>query len=550
MVVSWTLTEGAVWDWSYSSSTGNGSTFGHNTVYGNTATASTISISDTGDGTYRTTLTDEASVTGTYYTSSIVTTETTIKTTTESFEESEGIAATIRSASWDADASSIATFASNVSATITASIFTESSVLSTVSAGTYLRPLDLPIWLDVNVGDAAYAPTVYAWTSAAAFLQPAATNATSVATGVPIANSGQFTVYPVSDIFTIPSATNYDPTGVDQTWQSATLTWTRQTQSNATLTRDVLSGAPVTRSTEEYQSLVASTRTSSSVFEKTFSYDDAQLGETTSWASWWSSTTLTDVTFLVQNGTVAGSTTSTMLVSSAGKTFINILGESQSGQQPLAAFEVSSSALRGSLAFGSYTHFYTGHSGYALNSSQDGAAALSDAGQSFLLPPQSFSTASIQRGVTIPMPFQTRSKTSQSSTTKWSLAASALTMTTETSNSTTSGSTSSSYALSAAGPTVWSTSSRQINQSNTFTAAGGSYPSDSLFVGGGLFSATQGTSEFTGTAVTAGTKVTAFSPLPYLTPATGPQSLQTVNTAQALTGAGFWLQRLAAPLTA
>jgi len=552
MVVSWTLTESAVWDWSYSSSTGNGSIFGHNTVYGNTSTASTIFISDTGAGTYRTTLTDAASVTGTYYTSSIVTTETTIKTTTESFEESEGITSTIRSASWDSGASSIATFASNVSATITASIFTESSVLSTVSSGTYLKPLGLPVWVDAAgvADDYLYAPTAYAWTSAAAFLQPAATNATSVATGVPIANSGQFTVYPVSDIFTIPSATNYDPTGVDETWQSATLTWTRQTQSNATLTGDVLSGAPVTRSTEEYQSLVASTRTSSSVFARTFAYNDAGFGETSSWSSWWSSTTLTDATFLVQNQTVAGSTTSTVPVSSAAKVYVNLLDENQSGQQPLAPFQFSESGLHGSLVFGGYSHIFTGHSGYVLNSSQDGAAALSDAGQSFLLPAQSFSTASIQRGVSAPFPLQTRSSTAASATTKWSLGASAVTMTTQTSNSSTSGSTSSSYALGTAGPTVWSTSSRQINQSNTFTAAGGSYPSDSLFVGGGLFSATQGTSEFTGTAVTAGTEVTAFSPLPYLTPATGPQSLQTVNTAQALTGVGFGLPRLAAPLTA
>jgi len=347
MVVSWTLTESAVWDWSYSSSTGNGSIFGHNTVYGNTSTASTIFISDTGAGTYRTTLTDAPSVTGTYYTSSIVTTETTIKTTTESFEESEGIAATIRSASWDAGASSIATFASNVSATITASIFTESSVLSTVSSGTYLSPLDLPIWLDVNVGDGAYAPTVYAWVSEAAFSQPSATNVTSVATGASIANSGQFTVYPVSENFTIPSATNYDPTVVDETWQSATLTWTQQTQSNATLTRDVLVGAPLTRGTETYQSLVASTRTSSSVFEKTFSYDDAQLGETTSWASWWSSTTLTDVTFLVQNGTVAGSTTSTVPVSSAAKVYVNLLDENNRASSPWRLFNLAKAACTG-----------------------------------------------------------------------------------------------------------------------------------------------------------------------------------------------------------
>jgi hypothetical protein len=175
MTASWTITENAVWQWTYSSLAGEGDLYGDNTVYGDTETAVTIRVDDTGEGTFLTTDYTQADQEGTYATSTIAATATTVRTTKTEFDTENGISASTSSASYNSDLSSIVTFSLPTTATISASIETMSSVLTTTAGGTYLRPMDLPAWLDVNVGDAVYAPTVVLWSSAAGYRQPTAT---------------------------------------------------------------------------------------------------------------------------------------------------------------------------------------------------------------------------------------------------------------------------------------------------------------------------------------------------------------------------------------
>lgn len=548
MIVTWTITESAVWDWTYSSFESNAGGL-NNTVQGNSLTAATTSVTDTGAGTELTVLYDSASDTGTYYTSTTSEVATTIRTTTTSYDTDAGISQNIFSASYDPAASQIVTFHEPTTATVTASSNVSSTVLSTASSGTYLKPLGFPIWLDVDLGDDAYAPTVVAWSSAAGYSQPAATNATSLPGTATLAFAGQTTLYPATDMFQIPSATDGgSPTSITETWQSQTITWTRSTQTAATFTGELLYAPAITNDTETYQSTVYSTRTTSSVFLKQHTYRDFSVPATSSWPSWWESTTLAASTFVDSESTVSGHGTTTVLVSSAAKSSINILQENQAGQQPLAAFETSVSLLRGALGFGAYSHFYSQNAGYALNATQSAGAAISPASQSFPLPAQSFATVLLQRGVSAPLPFQTRSSTSSNSTTSWSLGATALTITTSSTNSTTYGSTSSSYALSVAPPTLWTSSSRAI-QSTSYTAAGGNYGNNSLFVAGGLFTATEGTSEFTATAITAGTNATAVQPLPHFSPELGAPSAATYQQGVSTSAVGG-LPVVAFPLTA
>lgn len=550
MIVTWTITEGAVWDWTYSSFASNLGAL-NNTVEGNTLTAKTISVTDTGGSTQLTTLYASASETGTYYTSTTSEVATTVRTTTTTFDVENGIFAEVLSASYDINASTIVTFYESTSATMTTASDVSSTVLSTVSDGTYLKPLNVVSWADIPFEFGEYCPTVVAWSSAAGYSQPSATNATSLPSAVALAFSGQTTIYPVADIFQIPSATDDgSPTGVTETWQSEAITWTRSTQTAATFTGELLFAPAITNATESYQDTVLSTRTSSAWFVKQETYESYGVPATASWSSWWQSTVLTDQTFVASDSTVAGSTTTTIFVSSAMRTFVNILAPNQSAQQPLAAFEVSKSALRGTLRFGSYSHFYTQNAGYALYATELPGVVLSDAGESFPLPAQSFATVLLQRGVSAPLPFQTRSRTSVNRTTSWSLGATALTITTSSTDSTTSSSTSSIYALRVASPTLWTSSSRAI-QSTSYTAAGGNYATNSLFVGGGLFTATEGTSEFTATAVNAGTNATAFQPLPHFFPEVGRPSVATLSLPVMTNSIGvLGLRTIGFPLTA
>lgn len=555
MIVTWTITEGAVWDWTYSSFTGAGTDIGDMTVSGDTSYAETIRVvsKDMGTDPPTTTLTTDvtaADQTSTFYTSTVVTLETTIRTTSTVFDEENGWFQNRPSASYNEEASAIVVFDQPTTAVSTTQSLAFTELLSTISAGTYIKPLDLPAWLDVNVGDGAYAPTVAAWSSAVGFSQPVVNNTTYLPSVAVLQFSGRTTVFPFAETFQIPSATDDgDPTTVTQTWQSAAITWTEQVQTATTLTR-AAAGSPITRSLQSYTALINSSRTSSSVFARLFTYKAATANFNKSWSSWWTSTTLTNHTYVVANLTTAGFTSTTRRVSSAATTFINLLGENKAGKQPLAVFEMSSSALRGNLQFGNYSHFYTQNAGLALEPAQEGRAALSDAGQAFPLPPQSFSTVFLQRGVTAPGPFQTRSRTSSNSTTSWSLGMSALTVATRSSNSTTQGGDSATYGLSAVGPTIWSASSQAIG-GGAHTVAGGHYATNSLFVGGGLFTATSGSNEFTGTHVTVGTGATAFQPLPHFVPEIGYASVQTLATPVPTSEVGFFgVRTLGYPLTA
>jgi hypothetical protein len=174
------------------------------------------------------------------------------------------------------------------------------------------------------------------------------------------------------------------------------------------------------------------------------------------------------------------------------------------------------------LQFGKYQQFLTHNAGYATNTTQPGGAVLSHAAQSFVLPLQSFSTVMLQRGITAPAPNQTRSRTSSNSTTSWSLGFGKLTITTSSTNSSTFGTTTSSYALAVDSNTLWTSSSSALDVQGfsqtyylAYLAAGGNLPTESFFAGGGAFTATQGTSQFTGSTVSAGSNVTAFAPLPH-----------------------------------
>lgn len=549
MIVTWTITEGAVWDWTYSYLIPDSET-----LSGDSGGVTVSAVEDTGEGTFVTVRQTLADQTGTFYTSVIATTETTLRTTETTFNEEEFIYQERFSASYNETSSQIVTFYEPTTATKSASSNAESTLLSVVSSETYIKPFPIASWIDVDIGDEAFAPTVAAWSSAMGFFQPIATNQSSVATGASLAFSGQMTVYPLSDVFEIPSATdgrgNADSV-VTETRQSTILTWTRQTQTATTLT--ISTGEDViTAPTDTYDDTVLTTRSTSSAHTRTVQYLTGSVDNGATWASWWESTVLAPHTFIVQDSTISGSTTSTSLVSAVGRSTINMLEENQAGQQPLGVFEISQSILRGRLQFGKYSHFYAQNAGHALNATQTGGAAFSYADASFPLPGQSFLTALYQREVTVPLPYQTRSNSSSNSTTSWSLGFSKLSITTRSSNAQTSGSTSSTYALSVAAPSLWSTSSRIISQSgNNFTAAGGYYASNSVFVGGGLFTATGPDGEFTGTAATVTTAATAFAPLPHFAPEIGFASVQTLAPNLPISQVGFLgLRILGYPLTA
>ena len=550
MTASWTITENAVWQWTYSSLAGEGDLYGDNTVYGDTATAVTIRVDDTGEGTFLTTDYTQADQEGTYATSTIAATATTVRTTKTEFDTENGISTSTSSASYNSDLSSIVTFSLPTTATISASIETMSSVLTTTAGGTYLRPIDLPAWLDVNVGDAVYAPTVVLWSSAAGYRQPTAINASSLPSVVSLGFSGQKTIYPDARVFQIPSFTSFAVTFTEQTWQSLPATWTRQAETDVTLTQSVASKHVITGETETYETRAHTTRTTSSNFLFVFSYHAAPAAAMDTWSSFWTSTTLTASTFTASNETIRGSGTTTLLVSSVASTYVNDLQENQAGQQPLAAFEMSRESLRGFLTVGSYSHFTSQNIGRAIKATQQPAAVFSHDGNSFPLPGVPFATALWQPGVTAPVPSQTRLVSNSSGTTIWSLGVSRLSVIERTSNTSTQGASTSTYAFNSSGPSQWSTSSRSLAQ-YAFTAAGGQYASNSFFDGGGFFSATRGTSEFTGTDVTVGSAVTAFQPLPYFAPQIGPAGVSTFQGPLLTSASGaLGLRTLAFPLTA
>ena len=246
------------------------------------------------------------------------------------------------------------------------------------------------------------------------------------------------------------------------------------------------------------------------------------IANTLTQPSWWQSTELLATTFADSKTTRNGSTTTTKLASTAATVDAHPLIANAAGRVPAAPFFYGNYRLRSALQFGKYQQFATHDAGFATNTTQAGGAAMSHADQSFVLPPQSFATAMLQRGITAPIPNQTRSRTSSNSTTSWSLGVGALTITTSSTNSSTFGSTTSSYSLAVDSNTLWTSSSSGLDVQGftqtyylAYLAAGGSLPTQSFFAGGGAFTATQGSSEFTGSSVSVGTGVTAFAPLPH-----------------------------------
>ena len=566
MIVTWTITEGANWDWTFSTET----TFeGEGWSYADSA--SLVMVLDPLDGTDVETFTFTRTRTATFYTSTLSEVETSIRTTTTSFNEGANIFAETTSASVNTGNGQIVVFSLPTTQTVTTHSAITSTVLSTKSAGTYLEPFPPPVsaflvgtiesnWVWGNGGYQAYVPTVVAWSSAAGYTHPLAQStdtATSLPSAASMAFSGQITLLPASGVYNLVIVDeneyedpDYGPTS--EIYQSEAITWTEQAYTESVLTTlaDGLPIGEITQSTRAVVQQVATTITESAIFESIRYFQSTGTASgliTSSVPSWWDSTLTIAATYVDVTATRSGKSITTKLTSSSYSSTVSLRDDDSPGQLPL---EKVANKKRGELQFGNYSHFYTQNAGAALNTTQEGRAVISDAGQSFSLPPQPFSTALLQRGVTAPLPFQTRSRASSNSTISWSLGFTALTITTLSTNSTTSGSATSSYALSAAGPTIWASTSRFIDESTDFTAAGGRYATNSAFVGGGLFTATANGSEFTGSVVSVGTNASAFQPLPHFVPVLGEPSVATFAPALHVVGGAFGLSSIGFPLTA
>jgi hypothetical protein len=567
MTVSWIITEGALFDYSYSW-TGHGNA----AMFANSQSVRVTTSFFFGPTTYST----DQTTTGTLYTSTIRTSQTTAKTTTTAFvtdlpsvwveyPEEALIYATRPSASWNNAASTIATFAASTTATITRTTQVTTSLLSTTSAATFLEPVPY-IPAGLGWGYSGFCPTVYAWTSAAGWQQEEISDsATRPVTEAQLAFSGRATVYPHDEYYQVASASgNSGFSFATATWQSQALSWTRQTTTAATSSRASGGGAsPITRSTQTYTKSIHTTQSSSALFlandtHRQLTINGSNVPNTLTQSVWWASTELVQTTYADDSTTRGGSTTTTKAASTVATRGDSPLIAGASAQIAALSFFEGPRRLRGVLQFGKYNQFATHNAGFATNTTQAGGAAISHASQSFVLPPQSFSTAMLQRGITAPIPNQTRSRTSSNSTTSWSLGAGALTITTSSTNSTTFGTTTSSYDLAVDSNTLWTSGSSGLDVQGftqtyylAYLAAGGGFPTQSFFKGGGLFTATQGTNEFTGSALTGGSAVTAIAPLPHFEARFFPLLLtpdQPIGTSNFYFPAG--LQTLGFPLTA
>jgi hypothetical protein len=389
-------------------------------------------------------------------------------------------------------------------------------------------------------------------------LAQSSNTATSLPSAASLAFSGQITLLPASGQYNLQNFTTDGLRGPDvgptsEIYQSEAITWTEQNYAQSELTVAAEGLWQITKSTQTVVQQVATTITYSDIFEKIRFFQSVDTGPhgltPSSFPSWWTSTLTTAATYVNVTATQTGKSTTTKLTSSSYSS-VNYVRTGLSAQLPLEKYLLANKK-RGELQFGKYSHFYTQNAGAALNTTQEGRAVISDAGQSFPIPLQSFSTVLLQRGVTAPMPFQTRSSTSSNSTTSWSLGFTALSITTIFSNSTTRRSTTSSYDLSAGGPTIWASSSQSV-EATSFTAAGGHYATNSVFVGGGLFTATASEGEFTGSVVSSvGTNASAFQPLPHFVPVLGEPSAATFAPAiQTVAGGVLNLGRIGWPLTA
>jgi hypothetical protein len=474
---------------------------------------------------------------------------------------------TTLTARWDEAGSSIELLETETDVTGTTTQQGTRTVLTTTSAGTFLlyytggyAPLDI----------FSAVPTVYAWSGAPGWTVPD----DSEGSGADISFSGQTTIYPQSDIIEIDLRLSGDEVTITETWQSLPATWTAQTVSGTQTT--VASNSFFGRFTTQTVSAaiaVASTRTSSGIFQKTNTYREItsyafspppKITETVS--EWWASTELRETTFAVLDTTTGGSTTTTVLASSERKKNPFRLGLDVMGMVPLdpisayprgkitmpiAGLGIEGLTSHRLLTRGQWVAFRTHNAGWAIDPSTPGAA-LSHDGQSFPLPPATFSTALSQANVTIPRPFQTRSSKSGSSTTLWSLDFSEVSITTISTNTSETNSTTSAYSMKTVAPTLFFTNSVSATAASAFVAAGGSYPTQSFVAAGGLVSATDGSNEYTTSgAISVGSGVTAFNPLPFFAAKTGAGAAVATSAAYAQTQAGQGpLRVLAAPLTA
>jgi hypothetical protein len=546
MQTSWTITEGAVSDFivTYSFNSQGG-------VYSFSQNSSLIQINNNG------VINEESATTASFFTSTTTTAETIVFTSTTFFDTDEevGLFSVTTSASWNDSDSSIEIYTTPTTLTRSTTQSTTARQLTLVSAGTYLKPFD-----------AAY-PTVYAWHENAGFTVPDASNVSAAQ----IASSGQYTQPVIAGSVTYSMQTFNSslglpaPTIVAETLMSTTLTFARTTFATGQFTTRGTNELQLTFGTTQTSVQVRSTATSSQPF---FSLHTYLSGQTSSFTLYWSSTLLTTDAFPLGQTTVEVSTTTTSLATSVGKfgaaAFVNPViivnnvvigfgGNFRGSVTAPAALHIPRGPFGRQLARGAFSRYSTANSGHAIFSTQLPAVALSHAANSFTLPQgfNRFAKASWQKGVFALIPGQTRSASSGSSLTYWSLGHSRISITTRTSNATTSAETSSTYAIATVAPTAWGSSYNVGDQSTQVFALGGHYPTQSFVAAGGGLSATHAGSTYTTSGtISVSTGVTAFSPLPFFRDVSDGQPIIELTGLIATRTTANSLRVLAGPLTA
>lgn len=551
MQISWTVTDGAQSDYTltYSHFTFGGPVVSHSensskirrtTFIGTNEIAEAIAPS----GTYSTTSTREAQVMA-------LSTFTLFDTDAE-----EPLFVETTSASWNATDSSIEIYTLPTTLTTGANGETTAKEIYLKSEATFLQPFS-----------AAY-PTVWAWHEVAGYSVPNA----SEASAAQLSLSGQYTeTVPAGDLSVSLKSWNGSVdtrATVTETWLSTTLTWTRTEIATGQSTTTAVGNQSIelTFGTQAQGFLPASTKSTSAAFFRTHTYIS---GQTTTVSNFWSSTALTAATYAVGQTTITGSTTTTLLVSSSAKQNIDILignvnsfgGFAGSATVPSAILLFRPNLVSGrQLVRNSFASYATANAGHALSATQAPAVALSHADNSFELPPAPlwFNKVSWQKGVFAFIPGQTRSTSSESSSTYWSLGHSKVSMTTRTRNETTSGQTTSTYGLSTTPPTAWSAAGTSATPGLTGSAAGavfavgGNYPTQSFVAAGGVVSATCGTSTYTTSGtISVSSAVTAFYPLPFFREVAGAASpIGEVTNSIATRQGSFGLRSITGALTA
>lgn len=553
MMAQWTVTENAAWDYTITYSYIDPAA-GNKISYSAISSIANMSVIDLPENTIATVYQTTAQQ-STYYTTdtrtvgvSIISTETVFVTDPEDPFFSE-----LTSASWNDEFNTIDIY--TIPTTLTVGVFGlgERKEIYLKSFGTYLHPL--PLFYIPS-------PTVYEWKSCAGYSVPTNSDVNNTYPSY----DGRYTLYPDSktiqaSIFCNPSAK------LTETLYSESLTWTEQINSAIQTT----SAAPLqnqsidlTFSTATGLVNVNTTITTSSYFIKSYTYGNAQ---THTFSEFFNKAVLAATTFAIGRTTTSGSTTVSSFLSSSVKkeidmySYIVLISNFDGGvTYPIGFLETQITGRK--LTYGSFSSYAAANAGHALLATEEGGVALSHVGDSFELPPAPFwfEKASWQNGVFAIIPFETRSYSSENSSTYWSLGPSQISITTKTKNSETTEQTSSVYSIKTVEPTAWSASStsaifkftdqRRHNSTLAFPV-GGNYPTHTCVTAGGLVSATCGSSSFsTSGTIDISNDITAFSPLPFFIPITSQNPIETYQNTIPIKYGGFQLPTMGGILTA